>query len=381
MTGLEREGRRAHRRVCPSWPRTRGGGVRLLVALGLGAAPLLAGDGRIPVHVPSPAGTISIASPGSYYLTEDLDYTSIGTGAIDITANDVTLDLAGHVITCSGSVVCVRAIGVSGLRITNGRIRGGKSPVSIIGVASSSSTVAMDLVDVGGTTSSVNVVSIKSGGGVGGEMVAELKGNLVACAGTIGTVGFYLEDLADGVVERNVVRNCGFGIQSVVTGNTVVSHNQVSGNGVGLSLELNHGEILGNLISGSATGSGLEVFGNNNLIALNVASDNQGAGITVDGDRNDLRENTTSENATHGIDVVGDINTLEQNLATANTNCGINVSGDQSLVARNRTPGHPSGGTCTAVTNQQLACGLAATGNASGIQDSGTGNLFCGNLP
>jgi hypothetical protein len=120
----------------------------LLVAL---AAPALASDGILEINqtcAESPSGCFSgdtagfpvtIATPGSYHLTGNLQVTSANTTAVEITTGVVTLDLAGFAIlgitTCSGVPISIcgplgNGRGVSGLQgasdivVRNGTISG-----------------------------------------------------------------------------------------------------------------------------------------------------------------------------------------------------------------------------------------------------------------
>ena len=79
---------------------------RLRRAAGIFAVGLLIAVGMIsvPAASASPIGVSScqtLASPGAYALTSDL--TAVDATCIEITASDVTLDLAGHTMTCTGS--------------------------------------------------------------------------------------------------------------------------------------------------------------------------------------------------------------------------------------------------------------------------------------
>ncbi|MBW2271568.1 MAG: right-handed parallel beta-helix repeat-containing protein [Deltaproteobacteria bacterium] len=74
------------------------------------------------VRTPISSAAIAIVSPGSYYLTGNLDGSI---GGIDITTNDVTLDMMGFTLDGTGSTdhgIDVR--GSSGVTIQNGKIRG-----------------------------------------------------------------------------------------------------------------------------------------------------------------------------------------------------------------------------------------------------------------
>jgi len=74
--------------------------VSLVIAVVAGTA--AADTGRIEIG-PTDTFPIIIDTPGSYVLTADLHTTQNGTAAIEITSDQVTLDLGGHVIRGPGS--------------------------------------------------------------------------------------------------------------------------------------------------------------------------------------------------------------------------------------------------------------------------------------
>lgn len=90
--------------------------------------PLVAGQPGVSVAV---SGTITITNSGSYYLTQNLVISNVNTTAIDLSTNNVTLDLNGFSIlntnTASSNVSCIRIYGGPGQNVTirNGIIRGG----------------------------------------------------------------------------------------------------------------------------------------------------------------------------------------------------------------------------------------------------------------
>jgi len=98
--------------------------VALLSALALSSA-VAADQGRTEIG-PTDTFPIVIDTPGSYVLTADLHVPSPDTNAIEIEADDVSLDLGGHVIRGSGSMaatgVGIRAYSRGGLSVSNGSV-------------------------------------------------------------------------------------------------------------------------------------------------------------------------------------------------------------------------------------------------------------------
>jgi hypothetical protein len=94
-------------------------------------------DGGVTVG-DAPDFPITLSAPGSYVLTGNLDVADINAGAIDVTADDVTIDLNGFLVkgpsTCTGSgsgISCGTQTGASGIAsgslgtvVKNGSVRG-----------------------------------------------------------------------------------------------------------------------------------------------------------------------------------------------------------------------------------------------------------------
>jgi len=73
--------------------------ITLVIVLVCGFA--FAGDGQVEIG-PTSSFPIVINQSGSYHLTADLTVSSVSANAIEITADNVTLDLGGHVIRGPG---------------------------------------------------------------------------------------------------------------------------------------------------------------------------------------------------------------------------------------------------------------------------------------
>ena len=341
-----------------------------------------AGDGRKPVYVPSPVATIGIATEGSYYLTENLDFSGSGIPAINIAVDNVNLDLRGHTVTCDTSVDCILVStgAFDGIRITNGVIRGGLRAIYYSWSGTAVHSISVDRMDIGGMNPTGGVgISLHASSGT---VVASITDNVINCDSATAN-GMELYGVGNSVVKGNVASNCGSGIYvSSASFNVSVTDNQLSGNEYGVDTFSDNGDITHNLASGNRL-SAIYVGGDNNLVAFNVASFTyQGYGIRVVGHHNNVRENSAIDNDYDGISVQSGstLNTIEKNVATGNFDCGIRVAGDNCLVVENRTQDNPNGGFCGAAT-QTLACGVAGAGNANGITNLGSGNLLCGNLP
>jgi hypothetical protein len=136
-------------------------GLVVPIALGAGAA---RAQGRVEVNQvralaggvtagDTPGFPVTISEPGSYVLTGNLQPTGLARG-IDVTVNDVTIDLAGFEIV--GPVVCtysqgtscvgdagqgVAAIAKDNVTVRNGTIRGMHSAVQVTGASARVETI------------------------------------------------------------------------------------------------------------------------------------------------------------------------------------------------------------------------------------------------
>jgi hypothetical protein len=103
--------------------------MRASVAVGLillGSGLALAGEGQVEIG-PTTSFPIVINQPGSYLLTADLTVSSPGVNAIEIQADNVTLDLGGHSIAGPGSSegsFGVSASARTGVTVRNGTVAG-----------------------------------------------------------------------------------------------------------------------------------------------------------------------------------------------------------------------------------------------------------------
>ena len=111
-------------------------GFILIVLLSAGVAS--ADQGRTEIG-PTDTFPIVIDTPGSYVLTANLHVTTDNTKAIEITADNVDIDLGGHIIqgpgTSSVEGAGIYGINVSGVTIHNGSITEIASGIDLVGTA------------------------------------------------------------------------------------------------------------------------------------------------------------------------------------------------------------------------------------------------------
>jgi hypothetical protein len=214
----------------------------------------------------TPGFPITISQPGSYKLSSNLTVPDANTTAIQIKANNVTLDLNGFsilgpVVCTSSPAVCPTAgegIGIEadaapgqpgprGARVFNGTVRGmGSTGILMIGVGSSVERMIVDNNAGSGIVVAGSVVdsAITLNGGFG-VLAIIVRGCDVTDNHNDGIVVDASGGVADGniasfngrngilapnatVTGNTMVRNTSFGVSttcpSVITGNTIVSN-------------------------------------------------------------------------------------------------------------------------------------------------------------
>lgn len=279
-----------------------------------------------------------INESGSYILDETLTHTNRYTNAIEVNADNVTIDLAGYSIigpsSTSGTSNGIHMNGRKNVEIRNGTItRFGKN-----GIYEENGDVA-----VGHRVISVRIIS-NGGSGI----------NLNGANHTVKDCTVSLNGLAEGDWWAGI--SCGYACS--VTGNTVFE------NGAG-----NVVHMFG--VDGIATGSGCTIT--DNTVALNetvgifpyhgctitgnTSHGNGLAGIYVNGNGCLVKGNTLQLNADCNITVASTHNTIEENLVTA-SNYGIWFVEPGNFYTNNRAFGN--------TTNYKDAPAPGSSGNGGG---------------
>lgn len=301
--------------------------VHLIAAAGLLAgafadAPARAADGVLELSqvcaeqtgcVPgdAPGYPITLSAAGSHRLTSNLLVPDLDTTAIEVLADDVSIDLAGFVIRnrvdcrpdcgAPGNGDAVVASGRENLSLRNGSVVGmGRSAVR-----------AGDLATIEGLR------AIGQGGSaiVLGDRSA-VRDTIVQGAGGVGiAVGH------ESAVEDSVVRSAtGIGLRG--ESGVLVVNNRIVGNGdVGVRLRGRRGAVIENVI---ASNGGEGVWGEDALVVHNVVSANRSAAIfLLSGEGGVIRGNQVTENSS-GVDVAGAPGTVVTgNSIVANAGSGI----------------------------------------------------------
>ncbi len=262
---------------------------------------------------------VTLSQPGNYYLTRNLSFSTTGT-AIDVTSENVTVDLNGFVLEGAGFGTGIDSQ-ADGTTVRNGTVRDWGVGVSLAGNWAT-------LVE------SVHAISNFEGVSVGGGVVRDcvLVGNdtglnatgasVTGCVAAANGTGMTLFDSVitdsvarsnsgDGIwAQRSMIQRCaavlngddGFDVQSSLVTDSSAATNANDGIAVSDTGSL----IARNALhrNGAASGgSGIYVSGSNNRIEENHATDNGGVNIFQD----------------VGISVGGSGNTVVRNSARGNT--------------------------------------------------------------
>lgn len=336
----------------------------IAMALLLARSASLAADGVIDIR-PTGSATFEINQRGSYRLVTDV--TMAGDfSCINITANDVSLDLNGHTIQNSGGDIGANGIsGAAADRVTihSGTVRG----FSLSGIVLQDSATIYDV-----------TVEANRGHGIQAQDDAMISNCRAIGNGQNGNMsGIKVET-------NSTIRDC------VASGIAPLS---VNGSAYGISVDfgctISNNRCADNVGTGSGLGAGIFASGGGNLILNNLCRGNVGGaasgfghGIYVgNGSGNTIRGNTCTNNNGgapegwgHGIRTFFGGNTIDQNTCAFNDGQG---------------PGIGVGIYCTqangSVTNNYCHSndGGAASGSGTGIQVSSNtrvvGNTCSGN--
>lgn len=308
--------------------------LSLLLVLLIGTA--RADESRIPISAPNGASTpIVISAPGSYILTRDI--TSTASPVIDITSDNVTIDLNGRTITNNGSGAAIQ-IGTTGITVRNGRLQGGQ--FGIFRNPFGQATLTVENVVIQNTLSqaitapSMSAITIRScrmvntntGGSFSGVVFVNgpaVSGHLIdnEIVSTPGTA-FNLLNLESGEIRDNVI-----------------SHFNTSGgsNNSGINLGGTNVVIENNTVeSTGSTGNGISLSTKGNFVAHNNIT-GCNFGILVLAKAQFIRENVIQGNNTGvGFLIPASINSLiDSNQIEGNALCGIDATGGSANAVRN----------------------------------------------
>jgi parallel beta-helix repeat protein len=292
---------------------------------------------------------MTISQPGSYYVTQNLSAT--GT-CLEVTANDVTIDLNGFTLTGDGSSVLygIYINNVSNVEVRNGTVRNfGK------GIWANYSGTA---------TKSNRVIGVRAVANAYGIYLASVSNLVKDCAAADSTdplaYGIYA-GYGSAVINNTAYNNQGSGIYAYIGSNLI---NNTAYNNHGDGIIADNGSTVINNTAYNNQGAGIYAYIGctmTNNTAYNNQSDgiyadngctvtnnttynnNAGANINYGGIRVHqgciVKNNTLRNNSQNNIYVDGTDNAIERNLVTLSGN-GIFFNTGQNFYANNRASGN-----------------------------------------
>ncbi len=276
-------------------------------------------------------------------ITEDTkvanDLTDCSSDGLVIDADDITLDLKGHVIDGDGSGTGINnRAGHDRVTITNGVIKEFSSGVFLEG-ASLNHVSKLTVFDIGG----VGIFLLSTNDSL-------VEKNTVSAA----EVGIDLGGSSDdNVVTKNSVFNTTDGIEIDSSNRNVISKNSAWNNldGIFLCFESNNNWIEKNTLWGNNDGIVLFEESNNNVISKNSAFGNIVDGIFIFSDVSGtlVEKNVTNENGDDGIETQNAMTTLTKNKMNDNGDLGIEAVPGVTDGGGNKASGNGNSAQCTNV--------------------------------
>jgi parallel beta-helix repeat protein len=347
----------------------------ILAAILLCPAILMAAEGRIPISEPTAA---PIDQPGSYFLSNDITATC---NAIEIAANDVTIDLDGHTIKAGAAAGCYAirtTAAVSNVHIMNGKISQGSVGVWLYGAVS------------GGGDFSVKNLTITNVSGVGIGIVGDttecdlnraravVEDNTIKTPGATSSAGIALTCVEGSRIERNQVRDAYHGIKLYRSKSTVVRNNAVAHcTSIGIEIsESDRNIITGNAVTGNAWHGIRLSNGFANTLDNNNASGNTGCGFCLDSSADNLLlYNNASQNTETGFKFTGTSGSnVAYNTASENSEHGFLLLAQSSMnsIMYNTASGNVAHGICLDASGSNKISENTCSGNdGSGIYIAG----------
>lgn len=274
--------------------------------LEINQARALAGDGGSD----APGFPVTLSAPGSYRLTSNLEVETLNTTAIDVDADDVSIDLNGFVIQnrtpcrpdcgAPGSGIGVDASGQENTAVSNGTIIGMGS--SAISAGDDSHVWQLRAIGNGGTALVVGdrgTVRDSMVDGAGGRGIETGANGGVFDSSVSGTTDDGIRMGGGSTVSGSRIQNAGDdGIEITGKRASVVDSLVLQSGGIGIFMQ--DGVVARNVISGSSTtaiflfgGTGGGVIEGNQLSENSSGADVTGvSGTVIRG--NAIRSNTSA---------------------------------------------------------------------------------------
>jgi hypothetical protein len=308
---------------------------------------------------------LTISAAGSYYLAENVTFSGTGTAAcINVTADDVTIDLNGFTITGSGGGRGISLVGRSNVEVSNGTIRNFDFGI-YNNSASGHSTQVLGVRFFGCGFSSVFLVH--------GNCRVENCVIANGCTAATGSAYGIRVGANSTVCGNRIYKNGGAASNNFIgisaEGNSVVSRNTVFANGVGTA----GSELYGIWTASGALISDNSVYDNGDTaVGATIYSIAAGAGSTLVDNRSYSNGTSAGNASTSDLFVYG-IYTSDGCVLKGNS-CYLN--GGNSAVRS--VYGIQTGFGCTIADNTASQNGNLAASNVYGIA-AGYGSSVTGN--
>jgi len=295
-------------------------------------APTMKTISQVEARTPISSLPITIAAPGSYYLTGDLTGVS-GQSGITITASHVTLDLNGFsLIGVPASGVGINAAAVGGVRhlvVRNGVIRNWGSE----GLTADFSSVVVENVRLDSNTfgglivGSNSIVRNTIATGNGGNGITVGGGSAIIGCTAFGNAATGLVAGSNSAVSSSTATSnvTGISLSSGSTATDCTAQQNTTGISVSLASRVVHSVARANSVG---------IFGGDGTsVEECTVEGNTDDGIRVSS-RSVVRGNLARTNTNDGIQATGAGNRIEENESTVN-GTGIRVDGANNLVVKN----------------------------------------------
>ncbi len=310
--------------------------VALAATLVAGSEDQYAAEGRIPI-----TGPTTIQARGSYVVTRNIS----GTGPLLVFAADgIDVDLNGF--TLEETSLTHSVIEVTGAKrgaIHDGTLVGGFNGVSLLNAHNSRLTnltvlsSVQDGISILGTHDFAVVGCRIDDSGERGIIVAsqQERGFGLIVGNTIRRSLFeaiLVSDLVAGVIESNVIRDCGrIGIYGISSDALVIGSNVIQSSGTyGMAIESSGGSRIVDNSVRDADYLGLQIGDacDGNYVGRNLVTSSANIGLGISGDRTYIVENWLLENTFEGLKITGAQGSVyRENTARGNTASPATCSG------------------------------------------------------
>lgn len=327
---------------------------RVLSLLALVAFPASA------VVVPAARAQVACEAVLTASVTLTADLTCMGTTALVVGADKITIDLGGFTLTGSEDLGVDNGLGFDGVTIKNGTIRGFNQGISIGGNAQKNVVSNVRIVDCPGAGIDLNDSDATKvgkttilGGGNGVQIGTDGTGNVVEKSFIVGTAGAGVQIFGtDNLIQKNQLARTNDGIRVLGGGNRVLANAVDRCRAMGVAVGGGSGSLVSKNTLTGCVGSGVDVRdgATGTIVKQNTigGNGNYGIGVFASADGTVLEKNKVRGNDLSGVWVEGASGVLVSgNTSIGNREDGIHVASPATLV-KNTSIANQLGGIRTA---------------------------------